>query len=68
LRAIHLAVNLLFLWITLDWKVRKTRKAFEKVLVQQGIPKTEAKKLSKPIKTAKDQILNSIWQSAFSQR
>ena len=68
LRLIHLVTNLFFVWITLDWKVRRTRKAFEKVLIQQGIPKTEAKVLSKPFKTAKDQIMNSIWQSAFNWR
>ncbi len=68
LRLIHLVTNLFFVWITLDWKVRRTRKAFEKVLIQQGIPKTQAKVLSKPIKTAKDQIMNSIWQSAFNWR
>ena len=64
-RAIQLLANLFFIWITLDWKVRKTRKAFERELIQQGISKSEAKRLSKPIKKAKDQIMNSIWKSAF---
>jgi len=46
----------------LGWKVRKARKAFEKELIRQGISKKDAKKLSKQIKIAKDQIMSSMWQ------
>lgn len=61
---IQLLAHLLWIWITLDWKVRKARKAFEKELVRQGMPKKDAERLSKQIKIAKDQIVSSIWQLA----
>jgi len=66
IRAIQLLANLFSTWITFGWKVRKTRKAFERELIQQGIPKREAKRLSRSIKEAKDQIMSSLWKSAFS--
>lgn len=67
IRVIQLLANLFSIWITFGWKVRKTRKAFEKELIQQGIPKREAKRLSRSIKEAKEQIMSSLWKSAFSR-
>jgi len=66
IRVIQLLANLFSIWITFDWKVRKTRKAFERELIQQGIPKREARRLSRSIKEAKDQIMSSLWKLAFS--
>jgi hypothetical protein len=62
-RSAKLIFQLFWIWITLDWKVRKARKAFEKELIHQGLPKECAKKLSRQIEYAKDQIIRSIWQS-----
>ncbi|MFP3984697.1 MAG: hypothetical protein ACLFU9_01845 [Candidatus Bathyarchaeia archaeon] len=56
--------QLFWIWITLGWKVRKARNAFEKELVQQGVSIEDAKQLSKQIKIAKDQIMSSLWQFA----
>ncbi|UCH32604.1 MAG: hypothetical protein JSV05_04295 [Candidatus Bathyarchaeota archaeon] len=61
-RTAHLLSQLFFIWATLDWKVRKARRAFESELVNQGIKAEDAKKLSKPIKVLKDQIMNSVWE------
>ncbi len=40
------AINLLWLYMTLGRRVRKTRRAFEKQLVQQGMSKNDAQRLS----------------------
>lgn len=60
----RLVVSLFWIWITLGWKVRKARKAFEKELVRKGIPKKQAERLSKTLKTAKDQMMTSLWKIA----
>ena len=63
-RMAYLGTQLLWFWMTLDWKVRKTRRAFERELVKHGISKEDARQLSKHIKTAKDDIVNSLWKMA----
>lgn len=63
-RLSRLLINLFWVSLTLDWKVRKTRKAFEKEVVRQGISKGDAKHLSKQIGIAKDQMMRSIWRLA----
>jgi hypothetical protein len=68
LRVVQLLTQLFWVWITLDWKVRKARKAFEKELVLQGVSKEDAKRLSKQIKILKDHLMNSIWQSALYRK
>lgn len=64
-QVIRLVTHLFWIWITLGWRVRKARNAFEKELICQGIPKEDAKRLSKQIKIAKNQIMNSLWKFAF---
>lgn len=49
--------------MTLDWNVRKARKAFEKELTSQGISEKQARKLSEPIKTARDDIMNLLFHA-----
>jgi hypothetical protein len=41
-----MALSLLWMYLTLGRRVRKTRKAFEKQLIQQGMSKEDAKRLS----------------------
>jgi hypothetical protein len=62
---IHLLLSLLALWLTLGWKVRKTRKAFEKQLIRQGMAKKDAKKLSAQYSKMKNEIMNSLKGSLF---
>jgi hypothetical protein len=58
-----LIMNLVAIWLTLDWKVRKARKAFEKELVKGGMPEEAAKKLGKKYSSAKDQVMKQLWSS-----
>lgn len=55
----HLAIvvlNLLWMYVTLGRRVRKTRRAFEKQLMQQGMSKQDAQKLSACYEDLKDNI------------
>jgi len=58
-----LGLNLAFIWLTLGWKVRKARKAFEKELVKGGMPKEDAKKLGEKYSSVKDEVMKQIWGS-----
>lgn len=62
-RTAGLLMQLLWMWMTLGWQVRKARKAFEKELVREGISKRDAQRLSRQLKIAKDQMIHSIWRS-----
>jgi hypothetical protein len=61
----HLAIlvlNLLWMYVTLGRRVRKTRKAFEKQLMQQGMSKEDAKRLSACFEDLKDNITDMLKQ------
>jgi hypothetical protein len=62
---IRLLLSLFALWLTLGWKVRKARKAFEKQLIRQGMTKKDAKKLSAQYSKLKNEIMNSLKGSVF---
>jgi len=57
---IRLLLSLFALWLTLGWKVRKTRRAFEKQLIRQGMAKKDAKKLSAKYSKMKNEIMNTL--------
>lgn len=59
----QLGLNLAFIWLTLGWKVRKARKAFERELVKGGMPKEDAKKLGEKYSSVKDEVMKQIWGS-----
>jgi hypothetical protein len=65
LSLIRLLLSLFALWLTLGWKVRKARKAFEKQLTRQGMAKKDAKKLSAQYSKMKNEIMNSLKGSMF---
>jgi len=65
LSLIYLILNLLALWLTLGWNVRKARRAFEKQLIRQGMSRKDAKKLSAQYSKLKDDIMNSLKGSVF---
>lgn len=59
----HLALmvlSLLWMYLTLGRRVRKTRKAFEKQLMQQGMSKEDARRLSACFEDLKDSITGML--------
>jgi hypothetical protein len=60
---VKLIGSLIFLLVTLDWRVRKARRAFEKELMRQGVSKRDAQRISLPIKKVKDDIMKLLWRS-----
>ena len=63
-----LVLNLISVWLTLGWKVRKARKAFEKELVKSGMSKEAAKKLAKKYSSVKDEVMKQLWGSVRNFR
>jgi hypothetical protein len=59
----YLLFTLFALWLTLDWQVRRTRRAFEKQLIRQGMAKKDAKRLSFQYSKMKDDIMNTLKRS-----
>jgi len=43
---VRLLLSLLAIWITLSWRIRKARGAFEKQLISQGMSRRDARRLS----------------------
>jgi len=63
-----LLLDMFFIWLTLGWKVRKARKAFEKELVKSGMPKEAAEKLAKKYSSVKDEVMKQLWSSVGKLR
>jgi DNA polymerase III delta prime subunit len=57
-----LLASLFFIWLTLDWKVRKARKALEKELMKQGMSKRDAKRMGAQYAGLKDNIKRAFKQ------
>jgi len=60
---ISLLSHLFILWMSLGWRVRTARNAFEKELIKEGMSKENAKRLSAHYKVLKDQILSTVTRS-----
>ena len=58
-----LVLNLILVWLTLGWKVRRAKKAFEKELVKSGMPRNAAKKLAEKYSSVKDEVMKQLWGS-----
>jgi hypothetical protein len=59
----HLVIvgtSLFWMYLTLGWRVRKARRAFEKQLVSQGMSKEDAKRLSACFNELKNSITNML--------
>ena len=63
----RLSVNLLWIYLTLGYRVRKTRMAFEKQLTAQGMSKKDAKQLSANLENLKNEITGAIKQAITSR-
>jgi hypothetical protein len=67
----HLAIvvlNLLWVYVTLGRRVRKTRRAFEKQLMQQGMSKQDAQRLSGCYEDLKNNITGMLKQGITNMR
>jgi len=67
----HLAIvgfNLLWMYVTLGRRVQKTRRAFENQLMQQGISKKDAQRLSTCYEDLKDNITGMLKQGIITMR
>jgi hypothetical protein len=58
-----LSLSLSWTYFTLGWRVRKTRGAFEKQLVSQGMSKEDAQQLSAFYEELKNSITTTVKQS-----
>jgi len=57
-----MALSLFWMYLTLGSRVRKTRKAIEKQLMQQGMSKEDAKRLSACFEELKNNITQTLKQ------
>lgn len=60
---VRLLTSLFLVWLTLGWKVKKARKAFEKELIKQGMAKHDAKRISAQYTALKGNIEKAFKQS-----
>jgi hypothetical protein len=64
----RMSISLLWMYLTLGSRVRKTRKAFEKQLIKQGMAKEDARRLSSCFEDLKDNITVAIKQGVSGRR
>jgi hypothetical protein len=58
----RMSLSLFWMYLTLGRRVSKTRKAFEKQLIQQGVSKEDAKRLSACFEDLKNDITGMLKQ------
>jgi hypothetical protein len=58
----RMSLSLVWMYLTLGRTVGKTRKAFEEQLIQQGMSKEDAKRLSACFEDLKDNITDMLKQ------
>lgn len=63
----RLSLSLLWIYLTLGYRVRKTRGAFEKQLIAQGMSKEDAKHLSASYENLKNEITGVLRQAVTSR-
>jgi hypothetical protein len=67
----HLAIvvlNLLWMYVTIGRRVRKTRRAFEKQLMQQGMSKQDAQRLSACFEDLKNNVTGMLKEGITTMR
>ena len=60
---VRLLSSLGVIYLTLGWNVRRAKRAFEKELIKQGMPKEDAKRMSARYAALKDEALNALKSS-----
>ena len=61
------SLSLMWMYLTLGYRVRKTRGAFEKQLTAQGMSKEDAKRLSASYEDLKNEITVGLKQAVISR-
>ena len=61
-------LNLLWMYVTLGRRVHKTRRAFEKQLLQQGMSKQDAQRLSACYEDLKNSITGMLKEGIANMR
>jgi hypothetical protein len=54
------------MYVTLGWRVGRTRRAFEKELMRIGMSKKDARHLSSAFEELKNDLLGALKSGAFS--
>ena len=62
----RMSVNLFWTYLTLGQRVRKTRRAFEKQLIMQGMSRDDAKRLSACYEELKNNVTGMLKQGMTS--
>ena len=65
---VRLLLSLFALYVTLSWRVRGARSAFEKQLTHQGMSKKDAKRISAQFSKLKDGMMDTVKGSLFRNR
>jgi hypothetical protein len=65
---IELLSSLFLIWVTLGWRVRRARKAFEKQLIKGGMSKKDAERLSSQYASLKDKVMSSLWNAVTQNK
>jgi len=60
---VRLLSSLSIIYLTLGWNVRRAKRAFEKELIKQGMPKEDAKRMSARYAALKGEALNALKRS-----
>jgi len=62
---IRLTLSLGWMYMTLGWRVRNTRRAFEKELTRTGMSKEDAKRLSATFEELKNSMIGTLKNGVF---
>jgi len=65
---IRLLSSLAAIYLSLGWKVRKARRAFERELVKTGMSKKDAQRLAAQYAALKDEAVDAVKRSLFRFR
>jgi len=63
---VRLLSNLFLIYVTLGWKVWRAKRAFEKELIKEGMPKADVRRMSARYAALKDEALNALKTRALS--
>ena len=65
---VQMLLSLSWMYLTLGIKVGKARRAFEKQLIQQGMSRDDARRLSASFEQLKNDITGTIRQTIVARR